>query len=186
MRIAAILDEDVEWLHHAGADPRGGQLVAAGDCRAIAGEVLQLRLVRVQLGAEADEYGHDHEAGGRDSDGVTEHEACPAPPGTVLWMTTVDEPPRHHPDAVDPLAEYREQRREQRQRHEHGDDGYQHPADPHRAEQGQWQDDHREQSDRYGRARDDHRVSCVSHRLDERRLDVASLTKLVAEAEDHQ
>ena len=51
---------------------------------------------------------------------------------------------------------------------------------------GKRQDDHREQSDRDGRAGDDHRASGVRHRLDERGLDVLALAQLVAEAEDHQ
>ena len=57
--VAAVLDEDVERLHHAGADPGRGELVAGGDRRAGAGEVLQLRLGRVQLRAEAGESGDD-------------------------------------------------------------------------------------------------------------------------------
>ena len=51
---------------------------------------------------------------------------------------------------------------------------------------GSGSDDHREQADRDGRARDDHRAAGVGHRLDERRLDVCALAQLVAEAEDHQ
>ena len=75
-----------ERLHHAGADPRRGELVAAGDRRAGAGEVLQLRLVRVQLRPEAREHGDDHQADGGDRDRAAEHEARPATPGAVFGM----------------------------------------------------------------------------------------------------
>ena len=44
--VAAVLDQHVERLHHARADARVGELVASGDRRAGAGEVLELRLVR--------------------------------------------------------------------------------------------------------------------------------------------
>ena len=86
LRVAAVLDEDVERLHHAGADPGRGELVATGDRRAGAGEVLQLRLVRVQLRPEAREHGDDHQADGRDRDRAPEHEARPAAPGAVFGM----------------------------------------------------------------------------------------------------
>ena len=65
-------------------------------------------------------------------------------------------------------------------------DGDQHAADPDRADERQRQDHHREQSDRDGRAGNDHRASRVGHGLDERRLDVLALAQLVSEAEDHQ
>jgi hypothetical protein len=44
LRVAAVLDEDVEWLHHAGADARVGEHLSAGDRGSRAGEVLQLGL----------------------------------------------------------------------------------------------------------------------------------------------
>ena len=84
--VAAVLDEDVERLHHAGADPGRGELVAAGDRRAGAGEVLQLRLVRVQLRSQSREHGDDRDADGGDRDRAPEHEACPAAPGAVFGM----------------------------------------------------------------------------------------------------
>ena len=84
--VAAVLDEDVERLDHAGADPGRGELVAGGDRRARAGEVLQLRLGRVQLRSEPREHGDDHEADGRDRDRAPEHEARPAAPGAVFGM----------------------------------------------------------------------------------------------------
>ena len=105
LRVAAVLDEDVERLHHAGADLRGGELLAAGDRRAGAGEVLQLRLAGVQLRSQAREHGDDRDADGRDRDRAPEHEARPAAPGAVLGMAGVDQALRHHPDAVDPLPE---------------------------------------------------------------------------------
>ena len=89
--VASVLDEDVERLHHAGTDPGGGELVASGDRRARAGEVLQLRLGRVQLRAEPREHGDDHEADRRDRDRAAEHEARPAAPGAVFGMAAVDE-----------------------------------------------------------------------------------------------
>ena len=46
LRVAAVLDEHVERLHHAGADAGRGEPLAAGDRVPRAGEVLQLRLVR--------------------------------------------------------------------------------------------------------------------------------------------
>ena len=60
------------------------------------------------------------------------------------------------------------------------------PPMPIERSERQRQEDHRQEPDRHGRARDDHRVAGVGHRLDERRLDVVSLAELVAEAEDHQ
>ena len=84
--VASVLDEDVERLHHAGADPCGGELVAGGDRRARAGEVLQLRLGRVQLRSETRERGDDHQADGRDRDRAPQHEARPAAPGAVFGM----------------------------------------------------------------------------------------------------
>ena len=184
--VAAVLDEDVERLHHAGADPCRGELVATGDRGAAAGEVLQLRLVRVQLRPEAGEHADDHQADGRGRDRAPQHETRPAPPGPVLGMAAVDESPRHHPNAVDPLAEHGEHRRQQRERGEHGDDRDQHAADAHRAQQRQRQHDQRQQTERHRRARDDHGASGVGHRLHERRLDIVAFAQLVAEAEDHQ
>ena len=169
-----------------GLIPAAASWSRAGDGGPGAGEVLQLRLVRVQLRAEAREHGDDHQPDSGDRDRAAEHEARPASPGAVFGMAAVDEPLRHHPDAVDPRTEYGEQRRQQRQRREHRDDRDQHPADAHPAQQRQRQDDHRQQADRHGRAGDDHRVPGVRHRLDERRLDVVSFAQLVAEAEDHQ
>jgi len=50
-----MLDEHDERLHHAGADAGVGEHLPAGDRGPGAGEVLQLRLVRVQLRADAGE-----------------------------------------------------------------------------------------------------------------------------------
>ena len=118
--------------------------------------------------------------------GPPDHEARPAAPGAVLGVALVDEPLRHHADAVDPLAQHGEHRRQQRDRRQHRDGRDQHAADPDRADERQRQDDHRQQADRHRGAGDDHRPAGVRHRLDERRLDVLALAQLVAEAEDHQ
>ena len=133
-----------------------------------------------------DEHGDDREPDERDRPRAAQDEPRPAAPRAVLGMAAVDEPLRHHAHAVDPLAEHREQRRQERDRREHRDGRDQHAADPDRADERQRQDDHREQADRDGRAGDDHRAAGVRHRLDERRLDVLALAQLVAEAEDHQ
>jgi hypothetical protein len=101
-------------------------------------------------------------------------------------MAAVDQSPRRHPNVVDPLAEHGEQRWQQGERGEHGDDGDQHPAESHRAQQRERQHDHRQQTERHRRARDDHGASRVGHRLNERRLDIFAFAQLVAEAEDHQ
>ncbi len=127
--VAAVLDEHVERLHHARADVRVGELVATGDRGAAAGEVLQLRLVGVQLRAQAREHANDHQADRRDRDRPPKHDARPAPPGPVFGMAPVDQSPRHHPNVVDPLTENGEQRRQQGERREHGDGGNQHAAD---------------------------------------------------------
>ena len=75
-----LLDEHVERLHHAGADAGRGELVASGDRRPGAGEVLQLGLVRVQLRAQPGERGDDDEPDQPDRDGAPDHEPGPASP----------------------------------------------------------------------------------------------------------
>ena len=184
--VAAVLDEHVERLDRAGGDSRCGELVATGDRCAGAGEVLHLRLARVQLRPKAGEHGNDRDADCCDRGGAAEHEACPAAPGSVFGMAAIDEPPRHHPDTVHLGSEHCEHRRQQGERGQHRDDRDQHAADAHPAQQRQRQDDHRQKPDRDGRAGDDHRVAGVGHRLDERRLDVVPVAELIAEAEDHQ
>ena len=187
LRVASVLDEDVERLDHAGGDPCRGELVATRDRRAGAGEVLHLRLARVQLRSQAREHGNDRDADSRDRDRAPEHEARPAAPGAVFGMAACRSRrrgiTRTRLTLVPSTASIAGSKRE---RGEHRDDRDQHAADAHRAEQRQRQDDHREEPDRHGRAGDDHRVAGVGHRLDERRLDVVPLAELVAEAEDHQ
>ena len=87
---------------------------------------------------------------------------------------------------VDPLAEQRQHRRQQRDRGEHRDGRDQHPGDADRADERQRRDHQREQADRDRRAGDDHRAAGVGHRLDQRGLDVAAVPELGAVAEDHQ
>src|SRR5207248_9485011 len=96
-----VLDEDVERLQHARADSRRGQLIATDNRGAGAGEVLQLRLVRVQLSAEAGENADDHEPDACDREGAAQHEAGPTTPRAVLRVAAVDESLRHHANAVD-------------------------------------------------------------------------------------
>src|SRR5205814_7420934 len=80
LSIASALDEDVQRLHHAGADPGRGELVTTCDRRAGAGEVLQLRFVRVYLRADPGQYGDDREADGGDRDRAPEHDTSPPAP----------------------------------------------------------------------------------------------------------
>ncbi len=184
--VRVVLDEYVERLHHAGCDPGGGESGASGDCVAAPGQVFCLRLARVQLKAGVDEHADDRDSDRSDRDRPAHHERRPLAPEAVLGMATVDEALRQHADAVDPGAEHRQQRRQQRDRHEHRDGGDQHAADSDRTDERQRQDDHRQQSHCDGRAGDDHRAARVRHRLDERGLDVLALSQLVTEPEDHQ
>ncbi len=172
LRVAAVLDEHVDRLHHAGADPGRGELSAAGDRRARAREVLQLRLVRVHLRAQPDEHADHRQTGDRHRPRAPDDETCPATPGAVLGMAFVDEPLRQHADAVDARPQRLQHRREQRDRSQHGDERDQHAADPDRADERQRQDDHRQQADRHRGAGDDHRPAGMRHRLGQRRLDV--------------
>ncbi len=82
--VAPALDEDVDRLHHARGDVRGGELVAAGDGGAGAGEPAQRRLGGVKLRAEAREHRDDRHADRRDGRGAAHHEARPAAPRAVL------------------------------------------------------------------------------------------------------
>ena len=92
------------------------------------GKFDELRLVGVQLRAEPGQHGDDRDADGGDGDRAPQHEACPAAPRAVLGAAAVDQPARHHADAVDALAEHGEHRRQQRDRGEHRDGRDQHAA----------------------------------------------------------
>src|SRR5207237_4507840 len=106
LRVATLLDEDVERLHHAGTDSGDSELVASGDRCPGAGEVLQLRFVRVQLRPEAREDPDDHQSDCSDRERTAEHEARPTSPGAVFGMAAGDEPLRHHGNAVAPGTEH--------------------------------------------------------------------------------
>ena len=183
---STLLDEHVERLQHARRDPGRPEGVAADDCIALSGDVLHLGLVRVQLKAVEDEHAGDQEPNCRNGYRPRVDESRPAPPRPVFGVTAVDQPLRQQAETVDPCAEHRQQRREQRDRREHRYRRDQHSADADRADERHRQDDQREQSDRDGRARDDHGLAGVRHRLDECRLHVSPLAQLVAEAEDHE
>ena len=86
-----------------------------------------------------------------------------------------DDPAWHQADSVDPRAEQREHRGQERDRGEHRDGRDQHPADPDRADQGHGDDHHREQADRHRRAGDDHGPAGAGHRLDQRGLGIAAV-----------
>src|SRR3954453_8611604 len=86
LRVATVLDEDVQGLHDTGADAGRSELVAGGDRGSCPGEVLQLRLVGVQLRPEAREHGNDRETDCSNRDRTAEHEARPPSPGAVLRM----------------------------------------------------------------------------------------------------
>ena len=184
--VAAVLDEHDERLHRARADVGVGEHLPARDRGSRAREVLELRLVRVHLQAVGDEHAHDCQAAERDRPGMAQHEPRPAAPGAVLGVAVVDEPLRHHPQAVDPRAERCQQRRQQRDRRDHRDERDQHPADAHRADERQRDHDQGEQTDGHRRPGHDHGAAGMRHRLHERGLDLCALAQLVAEAEDHQ
>ena len=145
-----------------------------------------LRLARVELEAVEEEDADDHRADGRDGNGPSSDEVRPAPPEAVLGIGRLDDPLRHHAQAVDPVPEQGQQRREQRDRRQDGHGRDEHAADPDRADERQRQEDHAQEADGDGRAGDDHRAARVPHRLDERGLDVLAVGELLAEAEDHQ
>ena len=111
MGVAAALDQHVERLHHARADVRVGEHLAAGDRGAGAGEVLELRLVGVQLRSEARKQRGDRKAGRCDRERAAKHEARPAAPGSLLGMAAVDEAARYHAKTVDALSEHGQERR---------------------------------------------------------------------------
>ena len=133
-----------------------------------------------------DEHAHDCQAAERNRPRMAQHKPRPPAPGAVLGVALVDEPLRHHPQAVDPRAERCQQRRQQRDRRGHGDERDQHPTDAHRADERQRDHDQGEQTDGHRRPGDDHGAAGMRHRLHERGLDLCALAQLVAEAEDHQ
>ena len=147
-RVAVVLDEHDERLHHARRDVRVREHLPAVDRVALAGEVLGLRLARVELHAVEDEHRDDREADRRHRPGMAHDEPRPATPGAVLRVAAVDEALRQQADAVDPRAEGRQQRRQQRDRRDHRDRRDQQAADPDRADERQRQHEHREQARR--------------------------------------
>ena len=96
LRVAAVLDEDVERLHHAGADVRRRRASAG---RAIAvpapgnfASCASFGFSFVPAKASAPTIAMP---GGGDRDRAAEHEPRPAAPGAVLGTAAVDEPLRH-------------------------------------------------------------------------------------------
>ena len=92
--VAAVLDEHVERLHHAGRDAGVGERLPARDRVPVPGKFFSCASFAFSCSAEADEHGDDREADGGDRDRAAEHESRPAAPGAVLGVAAVDQPLR--------------------------------------------------------------------------------------------
>ena len=168
--VAAVLDEHVERLHHAGADPGGGELSRGrrSPCRCRGSSSAAPR------------------SGSAASPGRRARRRSPgrrSRPARAAAARSAPSGPRRRPRGgrgrrsrfgitrtlLIRVPSIGEHRRQQRDRREHRDDRDQHAADPDRADERQRQHDHRQQADRHRRAGDDHRAAGVGHRLDQRR-----------------
>ena len=127
-------------LYHARRDARVLERGPAVDRVAGAGQVLRLRLARVQVQPAVDERADDREADQRDRHRPADDEVGPAAPEALLRVPAVEEALRQQAHAVHAGAERREQGGQQRDRGGHRHDRDQHPADPDRADERQRQD----------------------------------------------
>ena len=188
LRVAAVLDEDVERLHHARADAGVGEHLRGrrSRCRCRGSSSAATRSGSA-AGRAPTSTADDREADGRDRHtGGAARSAPSGPrrrPRDGRWSTNrfgitrtllIRVPSTASSAGSSVIAAITETA------------GISMPPMPDRADERQRQDDQREQADRHGRAGDDHRAAGVRHRLDERGLDVFALAQLVAEAEDHQ
>ena len=186
LRRRAVLDEDLVRKERAGRQPGLRDRVAAQERIALRGLAREHGVARVDLERGDEHERDDRDAGGEHEPAAPHHEPAPAPPDPRLGRVRIDELLRHHAQPVDPRAEDREHRRQQRDRREHGDRGDEHPAEADRADERQRDDEHAEQADRDRRAGDDHRAARVRHRLDERLFRRVVERQLLAEAEDDE
>ena len=188
LRVAAVLDEHVERLHHAGADAGGGERVAAGDRgRRVPGKFFSCASFAFSCDAEPGEHGDDRERRlPRPRPGAVARSAPSGPtapssgwPRSMsrfgITRTLLIRVPSTASSAGSSVIEASTETA-----------GISMPPMPIERMNGSGSTISESRADRDRRAGDDHRAAGVRHRLDERRLDVLALAQLVAEAEDHQ